>query len=207
MALINGRPLVAIAIDAAIEAGIFTQIIVSTNDHNVAKLANQYAVTSLERPDDISNDLATADSVIAHTIEVAKPSDGAIIVYLQPTSPLRKATHINESLDIFLQTRPKAIVSVRPASSEIFKAYKLDNNGSLTGLFGPDAPYCARQQIPPIFLPNGAIYIFTVADFLIGNRQIPRSGISPFIMDDIASLDIDTAEDLALASASISNNE
>ena len=162
MARINGKPLIAFTIDAAIEAAVFSQIVVSTNDHDVTKIANQRGITLLERPDNISDDLATADSVIAHAIEAITLPEDSIIIYLQPTSPLRNAAHIKNALDIFLKKCPRAMVSVKVASSSIFKAYKLEKNGSLTGLFGPGAPYCARQQIPPLFLPNGAIYIFKV---------------------------------------------
>ncbi len=73
--------------------------------------------------------------------------------------------------------------------------YCQDADGYMTGAFGADAPYTPRQNLPEIFMPNGAIYIFTAKSFL-ASGSIPRTRVVSFAMERERSIDIDTIDEL-----------
>jgi len=195
VALVNGLPLISYTLRVALDSQAFSKITVSTNDSEVIHIASELDVDVLTRPEHLSGDITLADSVIEHFIGERKPHPCSIIVYLQPTSPLRSRDHITQALKMFSDRNPRAIVSVKPASSSVLKTYALQSDGTIQGIFGPNAPYASRQEFPTLLSPNGALYIFRVEEFSDQN-QIPRSGVMPFLMDEASSLDIDSHEDL-----------
>ena len=206
IALINGEPLISFTISAAINASVFSNIVVSTNDAEVVDVARKSRIETLERPEGLANASANADSVVAHFIRTYQVSPLSVIVYLQPTSPLRTGAHIKRACEEFFAESARGLVSVVEVSRSFYKVYARQEDGTLSGLFGSDAPYCSRQSIPQLFLPNGAIYIFRVNEFM-QDEQIPRSDIIPFIMDEQSSIDIDTLDDLTRVAAIIKKNE
>lgn len=206
VALIHDVPLISYTIKAALESQSFAQITVSTNDNEVIDIASSLRVDVLSRPEHLAGDSASADAVIEHFIVERRPHPQSIIVYLQPTSPLRTGRHINEGLKLFCERNPRALVSVKTASPSVLKTYALQPDGTMTGLFSANAPYTSRQEFPTLLSPNGALYIFRVEDFTDQN-QIPRSGVIPFLMDEASSLDIDSHDDLEQFRKVIQNQE
>jgi N-acylneuraminate cytidylyltransferase len=119
-----------------------------------------------------------------------------IVVLLQPTSPLRSTEDIDAALDLLRAKDAPSCVSVRPAIDHPYLTFRIDASGQL-------APFAEsisqtsmrRQDFPPAWCLNGAIYAARVAWFL---RE--RTFISPqtqlYYMPPERSLDIDTLEDL-----------
>jgi len=196
VALVDGLPLISYTINAAVGSGAFSQVTVSTDDREVMTIASKSGLDVLSRPEELASDSASADSVIDHFISERSPSPDSIIVYLQPTSPMRSSDHINQALTLFIAKNPDALISVKRASPSIFKTYEVCSDGTIKGLFGLDAPYSSRQIFPELLSPNGAIYIFRSHQFS-KHGKIPRTGVIPFKMDDQSSLDIDSPDDLA----------
>ena len=65
-------------------------------------------------------------------------------------------------------------------------------------LVGKHTSYTRRQDLPSVYMPNGALYIFKVDEFL-REEKIPRAHTIPFLMSEYDSLDIDTPDDLLIA--------
>ena len=198
LAVIAGRSLLQIAISEAKSTNRFDDLIVSSDAREILDAAVSLGATPLLRPIALSGDDSPADETILHFIQTHRLENDAIVVYLQPTSPLRTAEHIESAIIEFLEKTPAALISVSAASPSLFKVFKLGVDGTLVGLNGPDAPYTARQEIPELFSPNGAIYMFSVESFMKAKR-IPRVGATPFVMTERDSLDIDTPRDLHAA--------
>ncbi|HAS1172129.1 TPA: acylneuraminate cytidylyltransferase family protein, partial [Enterobacter cloacae] len=99
--LLNGKPLIAWTIIAARESGLFDDIIVSTDSENIASLAKKFgANVPFIRPQNLSDDTATTAEVVRHAVDFIQQAEKVsidIICLLQPTSPLRTATHIKEA--------------------------------------------------------------------------------------------------------------
>lgn len=89
-------------------------------------------------------------------------------------------------------------MSVSEAENSPFKMFTLDANGRLQSLFDEKLSNARRQDLPPVFAPNGAIYVFRVSEFN-ARGGFPSNGSMPFAMNANDSLDIDTEDDICRA--------
>jgi CMP-N-acetylneuraminic acid synthetase len=87
------------------------------------------------------------------------------------------------------------LVSVTELIESPFKSFKLDSNNRLQSLFDEKLSNARRQDLPTVYIPNGAIYVFRVSDF-VEHGGFPSNGSLPFIMNKLDSIDIDTEEDI-----------
>jgi CMP-N-acetylneuraminic acid synthetase len=198
--LIKGKPLVAYTIEAAIESSFVDKIYVSSDDEEILKIGTALGVEALRRPDIAATDTATADDVVSHFISSLPATlvdENPYVVYLQPTSPLRTAVHIDNAFKEIEAKAGEMAISVVQLSKTPFKAFTLGKEGLLELIFGDKFANANRQDLPLAYYPNGAIYIFPMAEFIKKGR-FPSNGSVPFIMPETESLDIDSEEDIAL---------
>ena len=127
------------------------------------------------------------------------------IVYLQPTSPLRTAIHIDDAFNQMQRNNAHKLISVVEMAKSPFKSFILDRSGLLEALFDEDKTNARRQDLPRVYLPNGAIYIFRLSDFNCRSK-FPSNGSMPYFMSDKDSLDIDTEADFDLLNAVLGAN-
>lgn len=195
-AVLNGKPLLVHTIEAAKDSGVCDELIVSSDSPQILSIAKANEVQIHSRPPSLALDDTPTDPVIADLIAAWQLSADDLIILLQPTSPLRNAKHICDALSSYREHNGKALVSVCKIPNKYLKAY-LRNGEYLQPVFEAGTGYKRRQDLPDLYLPNGAIYIFSVADFQL-HDLIPRDQIVPFIMTSETSHDIDTEADLVL---------
>lgn len=197
---LNGIPLIAWSIKAAKKANSIDEVYVSTDCQEIAKISEKYGAKIIIRPEALAQDDTSSEPVIEHAIEYLTKGNKQIdsICLLQPTSPLRSDKHIDEAYDLFIHNNAHCVISVFEPQYCIIKAYKVTEEGMLTGLISDSSPYSRRQDLPTAVLPNGAIYLFKSKIFIENNR-IPRTNVFPFMMSEDASVDIDTHNDFLLA--------
>jgi CMP-N-acetylneuraminic acid synthetase len=193
-----GKPLLGYAIEAALRSGVVGRVVVSSDSEGILAVGAALGAETLLRPSEFATDLASTDDAIAHFIAALQIAPETLIVLLQPTSPLRTAAHIADAVALWREKQPACLVSVFEPIEHPAKSFRLDQDGTLTGMFSADAPFQPRQILPKAFMPNGAIYVFSAGAFLVSGT-IPRKGLLPFFMDRNSSLDIDCLEDLAVA--------
>ncbi len=192
-----GKPLIGWTILAAINSQVTDKVFVSTENDEIAEISERFGADIILRPANLALDNTSSDEVVQHAIEYLKQRFNHLetLLLLQPTSPLRGACHIREALELYRSKKADSVISVYEPEHTPVKAYIEREDGTLTGLFSPDAPYSRRQVLPRAFQPNGAIYIVSVACFCL-NHQLPRENIYPYVMSIKDSIDIDTLEDL-----------
>jgi len=196
--LLNGKPLLAYTIDAAHSSGVFNEVVVSSDSDEILSLADNFGANSHRRDPEFAQDDSEMDPVIQEFIEHRQLNSDAIIILLQPTSPLREGKHIAEAYQWFLESTCDSVVSVYTITSKFLKAYTQEDN-FLSPICDIETAYTRRQDLPTVFMPNGAIYIFRVGSFNKENK-IPRQRSVPFVMLEESSQDIDTERDLASCS-------
>ncbi|MFA4849319.1 MAG: acylneuraminate cytidylyltransferase family protein [Methanoregula sp.] len=200
-----GKPLIAWTIEAALNSRVCERLIVSTDDPEIAAVARDLgAEAPFIRPATLSNDTATSLSVVEHAIDWLNDTAAETfshVLLLQPTSPLRTADDIQSAVRIAKKT-DTAVVSVCEPHQHPYLCKTLREDGTLAD-FIPEAAHCARRQdFPPAFSLNGAIYIIAV-DCLRKERTFTPEKTIPYIMPPERSLDIDTHWDLFLAEQAI----
>lgn len=197
ISLINGVPLIAYSIRAALESKYVDLCLVSSDSQRILDLAKEHGSEILLRPDELATDTASSESVITHAISNYPNYD--LILLLQPTSPLRTAQDIDLSIEAMVNTGATALISVYEPKHTPFKCFKLTEIGFLTGLVDNKTPFMRRQDLPMALMPNGAIYLIYRDEFLI-NESLFTDKTLPYIMTETSSIDIDTNHDLAIAS-------
>jgi len=189
-----GKPLIAWTIEAAKKSKYIEKIYVSTDDPNIADISKRYgAEIPYIRPSELSTDNAPTKDVVFYHLKYDAPD---ILVLLQPTSPLRNNRHIDEAIELFIEKRATAVISVKEVSEKPFWMQKINRSGFLEPAFNME--YYRRQDMPVFYIPNGAIYIYDI-DKLLKNRTLFPEETIPYIMDRESSVDIDDHIDLKIA--------
>lgn len=199
--VLDGKAMIAWTIEAAIESGVIDEIVVSTNDEAVGKIAASYDVLVENRPEDLSTDETPASEVVKHVLSGRTHFEN--ILYLQPTSPLRNESHIKDAFRMFQEKKSRGLISVRECLE--FPEWMLvsDSEGLLMP-FNPDLT-SRRQELPKRLYPNGAIFIYRIKELIAANFVFSKEKILAFEMDFISSIDIDTMEDFKLAEILVKN--
>jgi CMP-N,N'-diacetyllegionaminic acid synthase len=202
---LGGRPLIRWTIDTARDSGVCDDALVSTDDEEIASVARQAgALVPWLRPAELASDSASSASVIAHALAWYERERGPIdaVLLLQPTSPFRTTRSIRDALRIYADQQGRVrnpVVSVSPATTHPAWTFTLQD-GALRPSLGWEPLTLRSQELPPAYALNGAIYVIPAEDARAA-RPIVRAGVIPFVMTGAReSMDIDTADDWALAS-------
>ncbi len=208
---INGKPLIAYAIEAALQAKSYVyKVVVSTDDEEIAAVSKAYgAEVPFMRPDALATDKAASLMVVQHAVRTIEEQDGITLdwsMLVQPTNPLITGDDIIGAIDLIADHRgATSIVSVVDAmESHPLKALKTKNGYLIPYIDG--APQAIRRQDlnPQVYKRNGSMYL-TRRDILMEGNDLYGDMIVPYIMPAERSLDIDTEFDLKLAEFIIQN--
>jgi hypothetical protein len=198
--LLNGKPLLAYTIEAALQAKEISRVIVSTDYENIKEVALEYgAEIPFLRPNFLATDSSSSLDVFKYTINRLEEEEDIIIdnfVVLQPTSPLRTNRHIDEAISLFREKEAKAVVSYCKEFHSVFWHKKIDNNGKIINIFEGDFSK-NRQEIQETYFPNGAIYVFDKS-YIFATKDYSKDCYA-YIMDRKHSIDIDTIDDFVYA--------
>lgn len=201
--VVGDRTLLARAIDSAGAVGRISSVVVSTDDAEIAdQAASRGASVHMRNPHASSSDATAAEVVRDFLARVGKTGDRepVRIVYLQPTSPFRTRSHIESALDALERSAGESLVSVCSAKQLPEKMVTLDGEHIRADQKENSGHGTNRQDLPQRFYPNGAIYVFSEAEFLV-KSEVPIYGSVFFEMDELASVDIDSPADLEIARA------
>lgn len=197
-----GKPLIYYAIKAAKESKYIDRIIVSTDDEEIAKVALKYgAEVPFLRPKEFATDTAKAIDTYIYTVDRLNKTYNDTIkefTVLQPTSPLRTSTDIDNAIEIFYKNNAETVISVVKAEHPPTWYKKISKDGILVDYFQSVDNSLNRQEAEETYLPNGAIYVFKY-DSLKYNYGYYNQKTYPYVMTTENSVDIDTIIDFKLA--------
>jgi CMP-N,N'-diacetyllegionaminic acid synthase len=192
LAPLGGRPLIAWTIDAALGSAAVSDVVVTTDDPEIARVAAETGAHVLERPEELAQDETPMLPVVEHALS---EMDCDVLVLLQPTSPLRGAIHIDESVELLRTSGADAVLSVVEVPHRFGLASLMAMDGDRVIPLQP-AP-ATRQGKPKVYARNGpAIFALLpdrVGDDLYGGVCVP------YVMDARDSVDVDEPFDLELA--------
>lgn len=194
---INGKTLIEFAIQAAFDSNYEGNIIVSSDIPAAREICVASGVQFHQRSKLASSDTATASSVIFDLVDTHPIEHDDVIVYLQPTSPLRSGLHVRTALELY-KAYASPVVSVGPVKTHPGKMVKVGTDGRLEAYSTQFTPTENRQSLETLYSPNGAIYVFSVGE-LLSYGDFPILHSIPLLMDEQSSLDVDTHSDLLLA--------
>lgn len=195
--VLGGRPLIAWTIAAGKGSRYIDRLVVSTEDREIADVARSFgADVPFTRPEALATDDSPGIDPVLHAL-AALPGHQWIVL-LQPTSPLRQAADIDACLELCERSAAPACVSVAPPHCNPYWMFRLDAKGRIEPLAGWTHADSPRQDQPPAYSLNGAVYVAR-ADWLQRQRTFLSAETLAYVMPRERSVDIDTDEDLKLA--------
>lgn len=204
---LGGTPLLTWTADAALRAKSLTRVILSTDDAEIAEVgrANGLDVPFM-RPPELSGDHVPSLPVLLHAIEwvEAHGDHYDAICLLQPTSPLRTPEMIDSCVALLESTGADSAMTVRtvPTDHNPHWVYFADATGTLRLATGEAAPIPRRQDLPPAFHRDGAVFV-TRRHVLVEQHSLYGARVVGQVVTDPRSVDIDTLEDWERAEALI----
>ena len=201
LAMLGDRPLIAWTIAAARDSAFVDEVVVSTDDDAIAQAAAAAgARVPFRRPAALAGDEARMGDVIAHALETLAATDPPYgwLLLLQPTSPLRTATHIDEAFARLTASKGRAVVSVCEAEHSPRWTAELPPDGSMAAFGDAAATRVNRQELGVFYRLNGAVYLADV-DYWRAQQGFLGPATYAYIMAQDDSVDIDSRLDLDLA--------
>jgi N-acylneuraminate cytidylyltransferase/CMP-N,N'-diacetyllegionaminic acid synthase len=199
--LLGNKPLIAYSIEAAVNSIFKGTVIVSTDDEEIASVGKKYGATvPFIRPNELATDAASTMDVVFHAINFYKQQHVFfdLIVVLQPTSPLRTSTDIDQAISLMKEKNVAAVVSVCESEHHPLWTNILPADGSMKNFIREEVKGKNRQQLPVNFRLNGALYISKSEALEIYKGFIHEKTIA-YIMPTDRSVDIDHEIDFKLA--------
>lgn len=198
-----GKPLIAWTIDAAINSKVFDEVMVSTDDKEIAEIAIKHSASiPFMRSENLSTDTASSLDVVEDIITLYKHNNKHydIVVLLQPTSPLRDSDDIVNALDTFVVKEANSVLSVCEVDHPLQWCNSLDETLSMESFLKVSVKNSRSQNLETYYRLNGAIYIWDVDSFLQKKESILPPSFAT-IMPRERSVDIDEKIDFLLAEA------
>lgn len=206
LSLLAGQPLLVHTLQAAKSSQLLTRVILSTDSAEMAELGRKHGVeVPFLRPSGLAQDDTPTFPVIEHALEWLRTEESYqpdVIVLLQPTAPLRTSKHIDEAIELLLQSDADTVISVTAVPKHFHPAWQLVNGaeGGLRLYDGEPLPkiVARRQELSTTYTRNGALYVVwleTIRRFggLYGDKCLP------YVMPSEDSVNADSWLDLCLA--------
>lgn len=198
------RPLISYTIEAALESRHLSRVIVSTDDKEIALVCKELGMdVPFMRPSELATDSALSLHVMQHALREMEQLDGErydVVVMLQPTTPLRLSSDIDAGIELLLESGADSVISVVDVGAyHPLRMKRVIQNGWLTNYIDQGhEDMRPRQQLPPVYIRNGALYI-TWRNVLLEQNSFTGRDCRAHIMPAERSVNIDTEFDLVLA--------
>lgn len=191
-----GKPMIVWSIEAAKASGLFDHIIVSTDDTEIAQVANAWgAETPFMRPAELADDYVGTGAVVKHAVEwfmehIKMPE---FVCTIYATAPFIRASDIRKGLDLLLSSGSEQAFTITSFPSTIQRALKITSNGRVA-MFHPENYQTRSQDCEPAYHDAGQFYWAKSASVLTSSSKFPDDAV-PIIIPRYRVQDIDTPED------------
>ncbi|WP_404430970.1 acylneuraminate cytidylyltransferase [Microbacterium lacus] len=195
---VGGVPLVARAIVAARATASVDRVIVSTDDPEIAAVAEEWGAQVIHRPAELAGDDASSESALLHAMDVMEDAgmNADIIVFLQATSPFIDSRDIDVAVELIRANEHDCVFSAVETYGFLWAA----EEGAASGINHDPTARLRRQDRDPQYLETGAFYVMDAEGLrAAGHRFFGRVGMVE--VAERSAIEIDTEEQLALAQA------
>ncbi len=194
-----GKPIITYSIQAALDAGIFDEVMVSTDDEEIAEIAKAAgAVVPFFRSKDTANDYATTTDVMLEVLEsyrkFGKEFDSACCIY--PTAPFVSAEKLKTAMELLTEKEADSVLPVVRFSFPPQRSVIMED-GFLKFKW-PEHMFTRSQDLEPFYHDAGQFYCLKVESFMQQKKLVMDKTV-PYEQPELAVQDIDTEEDWEIA--------
>ena len=199
---INGKPLLAYTIEAALDSGCFDIVHVSTDSEKYAGIAREYGadvpfLRSAELASDTANTWDAVREALSRYADIGKTFE--TVMLMQPTTPLRTGEDVRAAYRLMQEKKARSVIAVCEVDHSPLWCDTIPEDGNMKGFGRKDLAWVTRQELKPFYRVNGAIYLLTVTENTIADDDdIYENNCYALFMDRKKSIDIDCEDDLEL---------
>lgn len=193
-----GKPIIAYSIETALQSGIFDEVMVSTDDEDIAQIAkNHGAGVPFLRSEPNANDMATTIDVINEVVEQyqSKGRTFELVCCLYPTAPFVKREHLTQGLELLQKKNSDTVYPVAPFSFPIWRGVKLDADNK-SSMIWPEHANTRSQDLEPVYHDAGQWYWLKSGKKL---KSVITQNSASVVLDEMYVQDIDTPTDWKMA--------
>ena len=195
-----GKPIMAYSIEAAKQADVFDEIMVSTDDEEIAEVGRKFgAVVPFFRSRKTSDDFATTADVLMEVLseyeKMGKKFTHICCIY--PTAPFVTAQNLKQAMELLTEKQADSVMPVVKFSFPPQRSVVVGENGNLVPKW-EEYMNCRSQDLEPFYHDCGQFYCLNVVRFLEEKKMI-MGNTRPLFMDEMQVQDIDTEEDWRIA--------
>ncbi len=201
--LLNGKPLVSYAIEAALQSVRLSEIVLSSDDDKILQLGASYGnrVICLKRPEALATDESPAIEYVKHTLQTMGKEfslNYSMVVIIQATSPFTIAEDIDSTISSMEELATDCAVSVRQVPHDLHPLkFKKLVGGKLYPYIETENGRMAYHQLEKYYVRNGSVYVSSLK--LIESGQLLNDHCAAYLMPDERSVDINTEMDYKFA--------
>ena len=194
-----GKPMIAYSIEAALESKLFNKVIVSTDDKEIAEIAEKFgAEVPFIRPTELSGDHTATIPVIAHAVaELQKENPVEIACCIYATAPFIQVKYLHEAYKSLIKNKSDYAFSATSFAFPIQRAIKLDKDKKVE-MFQPEHFNTRSQDLEEAYHDAGQFY-FGTSEAWLTEKPIFSKESSAIILPRHLVQDIDTMEDFTRA--------
>lgn len=195
-----GKPMITYAIGAALKSNVFDEVMVSTDDFEIAEIAKKNgAKVPFMRSEKTANDMAMTYDVLEEVIDeyqkIGRNFDNLACIY--PCVPFLKSETLQNAYQIFINSNCDTLVPVVKFSFPIQRAFRIDENNFLQ-YREPENMLKRSQDLEPMFHDVGMFYFCKIEE-MKRNKKLIGNKAAYIEMDEMQIQDIDNVSDWKMA--------
>lgn len=194
-----GKPIIAYSIEAAVNSGLFDEVMVSTDDKEIAAIAKQYGASiPFMRSEKNSDDYAGTADVLVEVIEEYKELNKEFewVCCIYPTAPFVTSDKLKQANKIIVDKVLDGLIPVVKFSYPPQRCFVL-NNGKLSYKW-PQYLKSRSQDLEAFYHDAGQFY-FIKSELLLKNKSLLTENIDALVLNEQEVQDIDTIDDWKIA--------
>ena len=199
-----GKPLIAHAIETALESEWIDRVIVSTDDIEIAEVSQRYgAEVPFMRPEELARDDSPEWLTWQHAIRSLESVKGIpnidVFVSIPPTAPLRSVENVDACIQMLLESDADIVITVKPAErNPYFNMVTLVEGDDARLVMLPERPVHRRQDAPPVYDVTTVAYAARPL-FVLNATSMFEGKVKAVVVPAEGALDIDTELDFKFA--------
>ena len=200
ISLLGGKPLIVWSIEVAQRVSLIDRVLVSTDDEEIAAIARSHGAEVYPRPAHLATDTALVIDTIRDLIRTLaiEGEPARVMVLLEPTCPFRSHLDVEMCIEDLVQGGKDSVATFKEADLNPHRAWAIA--GGSPSVFIPGAnPWLPRQELPPAYQLNGAVYCFRMDGLPESGQGLLFGNAGAVIMPGERSVDINTPSDLIYA--------
>ena len=208
--MLAGKPLIVYSIEVALSCELLSEVLVSTDDETIAQVSRKAgASVPFLRPAELATDQSPTIDTVVHALKYfeAQGQRFDAVCLLQPTSPFRNVTDLQQAIAHFQAEDADSLISVRavPHHYNPHWVFEKETDSSFLKIAtGEKEIIPRRQELPKAYHRDGAIYI-SKSEIVLTNRSLYGQKITYYLMTDQPNINIDHQSDWEAAESAMHN--